>query len=44
VAREILEKAYHRGDEVTGGTNGPRGGAGGGGGERPDVARFRPDE
>jgi small-conductance mechanosensitive channel len=48
VAREILEKAYHRGDEVTGGTTGRRGSAGdevgGGGGERPDVPRFRPDE
>ncbi len=48
VAREILEKAYHRDDEVTGGTIGRRGGAGeevgGGGGERPDVPHFRPDE
>jgi NAD/NADP transhydrogenase alpha subunit len=48
VAREILEKAYHRGDEVTGGTTARHGGAGeearGGGGERPDVPRFRPDE
>jgi len=48
VAREILEKAYDRGDEVTGGTTGRPGGAGGevggGGGERPDVPRFRPDE
>jgi hypothetical protein len=48
VAREILEKAYHRGDEVTGGTTGRHGvagdEAGGGGGERPDVHRFRRDE
>ena len=48
VAREILEKAYHRGDEVTGGTTWRHGGAGdeagGGGGERPDVHRFRRDE
>jgi NAD/NADP transhydrogenase alpha subunit len=48
VAREILEKAYHRSDEVTGGTTGRPGSAReearGGGGERPDVPRFRPDE
>ena len=48
VAREILEKAYHRGDEVTGGTTGRHGGAGdeagGGGGGRPDVHRLRRDE
>ncbi len=49
VAREILEKAYHRGDEVTGGTTTGRPGSagdgvGGGGSERPDVPRFRPDE
>jgi small-conductance mechanosensitive channel len=48
VAREILEKAYHRSDEVAGGTAGPPGGAGseagGGGGERPDVHRLRRDE
>jgi small-conductance mechanosensitive channel len=48
VAREILEKAYHRGDEVTGGTTGRHGvagdEAGGGGGDRPDVHRFRRDE
>ena len=44
VAREILEKAYNRGDEVTGGTIGRPGGAGGGRSERPDVPRSRPDE
>src|ERR687893_29051 len=48
VAREILEKAYNRGDEVTGGTTGRHGGAGeeagGGGGGRPDVHRLRRDE
>jgi small-conductance mechanosensitive channel len=48
VAREILEKAYHRGDEVTGGASGQHGGAGeearGGGGERPDVYRLRRDQ
>jgi hypothetical protein len=47
VAREILEKAYQRGDEVAGGATGRRGGAGdqagGGGGERPDVHRLRRD-
>jgi hypothetical protein len=36
VARDILEKAYNRSDEVTGDTTERRGGAaGGGGGERP---------
>src|ERR687893_818414 len=44
VAREILEKAYNWGDEVTGGTIGRPGGAGGARGERPDVPRSRPDE
>ena len=48
VAREILEKAYNRSDEVAGGTIGRPGGAGseagGGGGERPDVHRLRRDE
>ena len=48
VAREILEKAYNRGDEAAGGTAGRHGGAGGeaggGGGERPDVHRFRRDQ
>jgi small-conductance mechanosensitive channel len=49
VAREILEKAYQQGDEVTGGTTTRRRGSagdevGGGGSERPDVPRFRPDK
>ena len=48
VAREVLEKAYNRSDEVTGGTTGRPGGTGGevggGGGERPDLPRFQPDE
>jgi hypothetical protein len=47
VAREILEKAYQRGDEATGSATGRHGGvggeAGGGGGERPDVHRIRRD-
>jgi small-conductance mechanosensitive channel len=44
VAREILEKAYNRSDEVTGGTAGRPGGAGGEGGGRPDVHRLQRDE
>src|SRR3712207_3406968 len=40
VAREILEKAYHRGDEVTGDTSGRSGESGGGGGERWEERRV----
>lgn len=44
VARDILEKAYHRSDEVRGDAGGARGGVEGGGGERPDAHRLRRDE
>ena len=44
VAREILEKAYHRGDEGRGGTTERHEGARGEGGERPDLPRFQRDE
>ena len=45
VARDILEKAYSRSDEVTGDTAERRGGGTeGGGGERPEAHRFQRDE
>jgi hypothetical protein len=48
VAREILEKAYNRSDEVTDETAGRHGGARGeaegGGGERLDAHRLQRDE
>src|SRR5918997_1043652 len=48
VARDIVEKAYHRSDEVTAETAGQHGGARGeaegGGGERPDAYRLQRDE
>src|SRR5215207_2084874 len=45
VARDILEKAYNRSDEVVDDTTERRGdGTEGGGGERPDTHRLRRDE
>jgi len=45
VARDILEKAYNRSDEVVDDTTERRGGGTeGGGGERPDTHRLRRDE
>ena len=45
VARDILEKAYNRSDEVTGDTTERRGsGTEGGEGERPEAHRLRRDE
>jgi small-conductance mechanosensitive channel len=42
VARDILEKAYNRGDRETEGTSGQRGnGFEGGQGEEPETPRFR---
>jgi small-conductance mechanosensitive channel len=42
VARDILEKAYNRGDRETGGTSGRRGDSfEGGQGEGPEAPRFR---
>ena len=46
VARDIVEKAYNRSDEVADDTTERRGGGGteGGGGERPDTHRLQRDE